>query len=151
VWGLSLSCGLIQLVSLFWHTALREIDIDLNMKVSFIEYCMYKYGTHFVCTPWTSTIFPLARSMPLHANASPQFWDASACQRLSPILGAALVSTSPTACSPALTNDPPTRYKKTLTQLFAEKPKNLAHLLKALEDAIDLHQVGCHASARTYV
>lgn len=22
--------------------ALREIDIDLNMKVSFIEYCLYK-------------------------------------------------------------------------------------------------------------
>eukprot|EP00035_Acanthoeca_spectabilis_P020151 m.431366 g.431366 ORF g.431366 m.431366 type:complete len:261 (-) comp17293_c0_seq1:846-1628(-) len=53
--------------------ALREIDIDLNMKVSFIEYCMYK-------------------------------------------------------------------YKKTLAQLFEEKPKNLAHLLKALDEAIELHQ-----------
>jgi len=54
--------------------ALREIDIDMNKKVSFIEYCMYK-------------------------------------------------------------------YKKTLAQLFDEnKPKALAHLLKALDEAIELHQ-----------
>eukprot|EP00038_Savillea_parva_P023216 m.40032 g.40032 ORF g.40032 m.40032 type:complete len:261 (+) comp5906_c0_seq1:2620-3402(+) len=53
--------------------ALREIDIDLNLKVSFIEYCLFK-------------------------------------------------------------------YKKTLHQLFEEKPKNVASLLKALEDAIELHQ-----------
>jgi len=53
--------------------ALREIDIDMNKKVSFIEYAMYK-------------------------------------------------------------------YKKTLVQLFEEKPKSSAALLKALDEAIELHK-----------
>lgn len=33
------------------------------------------------------------------------------------------------------------RYKKTLKQLLMEKPKSMEHLLKALEEAIELHEV----------
>lgn len=68
------------------------------MKVSFIEYCMYKY-----------VLGLFARASV--AGADVLWWGAS-------------------------------RYKKTLAQLFEEKPKNLAHLLKALDEAIELHQVG---------
>ena len=53
--------------------ALREIDMDANGKICFIEYCLFK-------------------------------------------------------------------YKKTLTELFAEKPQNLAALLKALDEAIAAHE-----------
>lgn len=53
--------------------ALREIDVDMNNKVCFIEYCMFKYG-------------------------------------------------------------------KTLAQLFEDKPKSSAELLRQLEEAIALHE-----------
>lgn len=33
------------------------------------------------------------------------------------------------------------RYKKTLKQLLEEKPKSVEHLLRALEEAIELHEV----------
>lgn len=62
------------LISMDCFTALREIDVDKNNKVCFIEYCMFK-------------------------------------------------------------------YEKTLEQLFAEKPKSSAELLRQLEEAIALHEV----------